>query len=498
MAFIDLPEDVVLDVLGICEVSSVLSISQTSKYLHLLVFTPTLWMSLVEDLRHRGFVDRLSSADIRSMSTQSLVALVKRMVVGPEAWSPPKTLSRPKSFSRIVNTLANTRERKAASSPQVQACTHIVLHPPIRPGLLPPYRGTFKLLLGGKYVLFCFRNAQDEPVLGCWRVADDSLLGTYRSGLPPQNIYDFDAEVLDGGESANIVMYVRTGTFDPYLVEVISWDFATGITELLSVTECPHSQFRTLPPIICGDFALVQMYHQSLLADIYAIIDWRAQKYCKILYPSPNGSFRMELIPGYVVLTWLAGRKTQELRVVALASLSASQWTPVAQRNTADPVSLWNKPHVAETVKSQGGTIRPGVTMEVHQSPLQRDTYRLWLSIPYSATRVPGAATKRALLCSFRLSLPGADNRKLTLQRRTCAPTAPDAPNAGISGIAYSGHRKARLGDAGTHRIFPPDRVHSAPITLQIPEAWWSAALVPYSGAVGYITAQTFVLSYFE
>ncbi|KAJ7085542.1 hypothetical protein C8R44DRAFT_821426 [Mycena epipterygia] len=58
MSFPDLPEDIVLEVLCICEVSWVIFTSQTNKYLHDLAMYQTIWISLAEDLRKRGFIDR--------------------------------------------------------------------------------------------------------------------------------------------------------------------------------------------------------------------------------------------------------------------------------------------------------------------------------------------------------------------------------------------------------------------------------------------------------
>ncbi|KAJ7095560.1 hypothetical protein C8R44DRAFT_889982 [Mycena epipterygia] len=251
MIFLDLPEDVINYALCLCDIYSVVCISQTNKYLHDLAFTPSIWMTLVEDLRNRGFVDRLSAADIRSLSTQSLVALVRRLVLGPEAWSPPSRIqSRPKSFSRILYKLSNLRGRRAADPPPVQACAHIVLHPSIHP-TEPFHRSTFKVLKGGEYVLFCDRDAHGVPVLGCWRVADDSLLGTYRSRLSCHNIHCFEAELLPGGNRANIVLCILTATGPPPIpdfVEIVDWDFATGVIEVLSKIDCTGGFGLHRPP----------------------------------------------------------------------------------------------------------------------------------------------------------------------------------------------------------------------------------------------------------
>ncbi|KAJ7096907.1 hypothetical protein C8R44DRAFT_989167 [Mycena epipterygia] len=495
MILLDLPEDVIRYALCLCEISSVTCISQTNKYLHYLAYTPTIWIALVEDLRQRGFIDRPSTTDIRTMSTQSLVEVVMRLVLGPKAWSSPSP--RPKSFSRILK-LAIPRGRREPNPPQVTACAHIVLHPSIRHAVAdaPPYHRNFKLLRGGTYVLFC---DMDVPLLGCWRVADDSLLGTYRCTLPcPCSIVDFEAEVIYGGERANIILCIAVETPIPAFVEIISWDFTTGVTALLSRTECTGSRFSYPPlPKICSGVAAVRVIH-PLWEEMHIIIDWHAQRYCKILSPAANGlGCQMELIPGFGIFTWTSGM-TQEINVVAVTSLSGF-WTRVVPHDTADPLLLSNLPHAAShAIKVKDGIIRPAaVTLAVYENPLRRDTYRSWLSIPYSATAVLGGVVTRALLCSFRLSLPEAGGDKFILRQRSCAPATPNTAYPAMSGISYSGHAQSSLWDRGMHRIFPPE-AHSVPLILQIPETSCSAQLVSYNGGIGYVTAHTFVLSYFE
>ncbi|KAJ7133328.1 hypothetical protein C8R44DRAFT_849458 [Mycena epipterygia] len=498
MTFLNLPEDVLHDVLCLSDIYSVISISQTNKYLHDLASTPTIWIFLVEDLRNRGFIDRLSAADIRSMSTQSLVAIVRRLVIGPEAWSPS---ARPKFFSKILQKLAS--RGRAADPPPAQPYTQILLHAPIDFRL--PCRD-FKLLPGGKYILFCSKNAQDLTDLGCWRVADDSFVGTYHSGLPSPHICSFEAEVLPGGERANIVMCVRTGTINTsFMLQVIKWDFTTGVTELLSSTECigfkvkVASQYR---PKICSGITAARCYQSNL----YVIIDWHEQQYCKILCsPDHDESIpRMELIPGHLIFTWTVGM-TQKIQVIAIASLSGL-WTPVVQQNMVDPVLLSTIPHVAShTITSKSGITSREVTLAVHESPLQCGTYRVWIYIPYSEPRGLGGSTHRALMCRFRLSLPSISSRQLAWLQQSCAPAAaPVLACWGMLAISYSGHTKAQLWGRESQRIFPPD-IHSAPLILKIPE-YSRSDITPYSGTVGYtagntvgyVPGDTFVLSYFE
>ncbi|KAJ7110517.1 hypothetical protein C8R44DRAFT_883653 [Mycena epipterygia] len=501
--FLDLSEDVVCHTLCICDISSVISISQTNKYLHHLAFARTVWMSLLEDLRNRGFVDRLSADDIQTLSTHDLVETVKRLVVGPDAWSRPG-IQRPEPEN--PDYFADRPAGHAGLTPlgvnslQSEAGAQIVLHPLMPPELTPPFRT--EVLRGGKYVLF-----SDGQILGCWRVADDSLLGMYHSGLSSVHILDFTAEMLPGGEQANIVICIRsTMPSNPCFVEVVSWDFATGVTEMLSLIECTNSDFQAPPfPKICSDVAVVHMYEGPLWVEIYVIINWREQRYCKILCPIHIGSnFYMELIPGHFILTWTpSSGTTHKIAVGAIASLSGFS-TPMGQ-NTAVPVLFSDIPDItSHTIKPNGELIRPRARIQiaVHESPLQRGTYLLWLDIQYYGPAGIGSTSPEdlSLLCSFRLSLPGTGGRRCRVQQRSCAPAIHCTR---IGGISYSGHTQSRYWSAlvGRLRIFPP-AIHPTPIMVQISEAdipFPSSPLhlAPYSGMLAYVVQHTLFLRYF-
>lgn len=139
--------------------------------------------------------------------------------------------------------------------------------------------------------------------------------------------------------------------------------------------------------------------------------------------------------------------------------------------------------------------------MAVHESPLQRGSYRVWLSIPYHAI-LDGDATKRLMLFSFRMSTaPGTGGSQFTWKQRS---SVLGAPNERADRISYSGHRSGHRHtqvlvepNNGLRRILQPD-VHSSPITLEIPEGTRGAHLVHHSGALTYTTTKTIVLRYFD
>ncbi|KAJ7887568.1 hypothetical protein B0H14DRAFT_3856277 [Mycena olivaceomarginata] len=70
-----------------CDVAGAL-LSKTSKFFHHLAFKNTVWHSLVMKLVQRGFIDRRSDyEDLKDLSTEQLIGIVKRMLHGPKAWA---------------------------------------------------------------------------------------------------------------------------------------------------------------------------------------------------------------------------------------------------------------------------------------------------------------------------------------------------------------------------------------------------------------------------
>ncbi|KAJ7111217.1 hypothetical protein C8R44DRAFT_883047 [Mycena epipterygia] len=353
MIFLDLPEDVVHEALCLCDIASVLSISEVQFVaIHRSYF---LLRTLVEDLRHRGFIDRLTATDIRSMSAQSLVAIVRRLVVGPEAWSPPRFQSTPFTpFSRIFGKSSRPRRKPAPLGPDsslAQPCAHIVLNSKAKP---------LKVFPGGKYALF--RSADDPEILKWWRTADNPLLGTYRSTIP-SSIVDFAAEVLHSGE-----------------------------------------------------------------------------------------------------------RRRQHIRVCSIDSLSDSCLL-LEDHTATDPVRLSNIPHVALTSIELKGAPARYEGLAVHENPLQRGTYRVWLYTQYSETRRLRSAIDRALLYRFRLTLPAAGQFAWREQRCTPVERA-----LGVGGISYSAHTAKPYWSRGPLASILPPEIQPAPVVVATPhpmEASW-------------------------
>ncbi|KAJ7143962.1 hypothetical protein C8R44DRAFT_724958 [Mycena epipterygia] len=199
--------------------------------------------------------------------------------------------------------------------------------------------------------------------------------------------------------------------------------------------------------------------------------------------PLQRSDFAVALVPGYLVFTETSPPdKTQRIRICSIATLSNS-WTPVGDHDTADPMSVLNIPYVTLTTIELKGTPRRTAVMAVHECPLQRDTYRVWLYIPYSGpsrsdVQVPlvPPSGKRIHLAAIALH-----------SSRTC-------------GISYSGHTSEAYMRTGLFQRIFGTNISPASIDVATPERMEASRgdIAQYSGALPYFTDKSLVLCYFE
>ncbi|KAJ7368924.1 hypothetical protein DFH08DRAFT_832677 [Mycena albidolilacea] len=171
--FQDLAEDVLIVILVECDVLGVLAVSRTSKFLRRVALTTAVWYPLVAKLAQRGLIDsRPDDGYFKTLSTEQLIGLVKRILHGPKTWTDTPFQSqsfsapRPQTAARRAVSLFRKLLRRPpldslASGPLVEA-RRIVLHHPRPNAHVPSNRTTdsLKLLPGGKYLLF-------QNYLGC-------------------------------------------------------------------------------------------------------------------------------------------------------------------------------------------------------------------------------------------------------------------------------------------------------------------------------------------
>ncbi|KAJ7479442.1 hypothetical protein B0H11DRAFT_2280923 [Mycena galericulata] len=379
MELLDIPEDVLCYIITLCvdvhSLLQVLVISHTNKYLKHLAFTPTVWISVVQNLQDRGFVDLLSSTEIQALSTQSLVTIVN-----------------------IISLVLTT---------------NFILH-------------------------------------------------------------GSQAEILDGGERANLVVCLRAAGSTTPIVEIVALDLVTGIADILFRNEFTDAQFNhPTSPKICGEIAVFRMYNRPRWSEMHIIINWRTQQYCKITTPS-GSRVVADLLPGhFILITTMLEPVQYRINVYDLKSLT-TRWSPLGKITAEDAVYF---PVVSQTIKAADISHSPSdmpITMAVHESPLESGVYRVWLHLPYCSRR-PFGTINRASLSSFRLALPRVGSTGIAWRRTCCVYTEPDVPYGGIS---YSGHTWRG------QRIFPPE---TSPYRIQVETAEElvdSGHISPYSGAL--------------
>ncbi|KAJ7108698.1 hypothetical protein C8R44DRAFT_295601 [Mycena epipterygia] len=193
MQFQDLSEDDIRSIFSFCDIHTVVSMSRTNKYLRQLTLEKLVWVDLVDNIRRKGFIDRLSLSDIQAYSQKALVSLVKGLLTGPTSWNVPITPKLP-CLARFQSNIP---------PPMALSPAQFVIHPS---GIRASKKNEAKLLGGGKYVLF------NNITLECWSVQHDRLVWSYEKSDPNSYVIEFDAEVSDAGENANIIVCQRSWT----------------------------------------------------------------------------------------------------------------------------------------------------------------------------------------------------------------------------------------------------------------------------------------------
>ncbi|KAJ7790997.1 hypothetical protein B0H14DRAFT_3568226 [Mycena olivaceomarginata] len=306
----DLAEDVLFVILVECDVTSVLALSETSKLFHCVAFTSTVWHSLVTKLVQRGFIDRRSDAeDLKDLSTEQLMAIVKRMLHGPKAWADRPSKSCPVAVRRSLNLF-----RKLVRKPAVDAATplgeakRIVLHPemahPMSSFMLSwdNLWNKSKLLPGGKYVLFL-----NSARLVCWSVFKDRLVWTHRPSMDLTLVHDFEVEMVECDLA--VILTCQFINSSELFVEISTVDLKTGVSNLELVSRVPEDfdfyfPHRRVDSVVCGDIVAVQPQHRTRVL----LINWRTSS--RVLVSVDNiAKSRIAVIPDYLVVTLAAAHE---------------------------------------------------------------------------------------------------------------------------------------------------------------------------------------------
>jgi hypothetical protein len=176
-------DDILLNMLCLCDISTAISVSQTSKHFYILAFSKEVWLALISTLHARNFIDYVpGQQSFQELSTDALVDLAKRTVQGPRSWSVPTYQNPGPGIARQLLLNVNLQPKL----------------PHLRLRLIDEAR----LLPGGQLVLFT-----NQGRLRCCSVTRNTPIWEYRGHwTSPFYVRDFSAEVIEDTKAVMIAV----------------------------------------------------------------------------------------------------------------------------------------------------------------------------------------------------------------------------------------------------------------------------------------------------
>ncbi|KAJ7019560.1 hypothetical protein C8F04DRAFT_1147223 [Mycena alexandri] len=460
----EVPPDVVFSIFICCDIATVVSVGRTCRYLHDLTLQKSVWLALVEDLRRRFFLPEIFIPNLEETSTTDLIVLVKRILTGPETWSPTSSGFTPEVSKRIT------------------------LHPTIRHGAgILSWENEARLSPSGRFVLF-----NNWKTLECWDVAADVLIWTHVPGLDRARVCLFAMDEIVDGDSLIIMICERTYSHQrKNYIEIVELNPRSGTQANLLQVRCPNTSYDNslAAPAILGNVAVVAL---SASADAYLVMDWKSQVAFAVEASGTHGML-MEIIPGHFIL------KTRHLRdgsgdlyLISVQAALLSHATPVDLHAGApfNPVTVDQLPKIlAQSIMSSPeGSHRSDHQLSVHPSPLHRDVYRVWVF------HSPKYIDPDAVLCSYDLVLLPA--YAPSWNERTRVPA-----RSGLyhHRIAYSGHTEffERIEGRVVPQVVPPV-IPSTRGELDLGDPADPIHVSAYFGALTFATDSEVVILYFR
>ncbi|KAJ7138368.1 hypothetical protein C8R44DRAFT_868665 [Mycena epipterygia] len=455
-----LSEDVLLYLLTFCDISSVLALSQTCKYFHLLSRDQHLWVALIENLTVRLFRDPLPGEDLRTLGTPALVGLAMRAVRGSEIWVDAAPALAPVLIRELrvpcaVFTRANF------------------------------FNGRAELLPGGRYLVVTHRAR-----VMLLDAANEGAVVALHETQQGAHIHAFHALVEECSDAVAVVLHTETFTaprkkgLEIMRFSLGTQDFAAAPVALYAHRYAFHDGFWC-DPQICGDYASIVIFDKPTWRLL--LIDWVAQLYMLVDLPQrPN----MTLIPGHLVLATHTATSIL-LSVFEIHSLR-QHWRPITD-NWAftvfnPPLLSALTPLLSDDIPLDPTTVpkSPALRVSVYESPLERNRFSIHIHVwnlpnttPQPPARCqlfwrrgPQKSLHTASRFTFSLTLPSPPASRHVWMR--CSPVVLSLP-ACFPDFQYAGS-SVLLGESqGTP---------TAPISLPVLVGRGHVRIGKYSGAL--------------
>ncbi|KAJ6476844.1 hypothetical protein C8R45DRAFT_1102144 [Mycena sanguinolenta] len=456
----DLPADIIFSIFACCDIASVVSVAQTCRCLHALAFERSVWLDLLGDLRRRCILDRNCTPSLETLSTAEMIEVVKRLMTGPQSWSP--------------------RELHCDSVAEVSR--KITLHPTATHSL----RWSDVILLpSGRYLFLLHMNK-----LECWSIANNCVVWTYTSSMEKIGVQEFAAQEND----ADVTIMLSLETYlnsnpGPKCIEMVKLDFRTMTHTSLLIALVPGHTNTFSGLLICGALAMASL-NMDTGESLYMILNWKQKSYCILQgtdWDASSGPHAV-LLPGHILISerdWLSLISSDTL---------GNYWAQII--GTGDPahfsiVSVKDIPKVT--------TFEPVIDIEqsfdeiyVHENPIRSRDFSVWI---YGASHI----ADRGALLSYRLSIPAGGDPQWCLRIQSVM-----APNQALEsfyqGATYCGHRLyAPIRDPELTIFSATSPVTSPRMVLELPpDVGDRIDIATYSGALTYFTDSSIVIEYYR
>ncbi|KAJ7741987.1 hypothetical protein DFH07DRAFT_981031, partial [Mycena maculata] len=360
-----------------------------------------------------------------------------------------------------------------------------------------------RLLSGGEYILL--KNA----TLECWNIQQARLVWSHETNGPDPWLMQFGAEVVDGGDSVNIIICEgRTSGVDGQrgsLIQIVNLNLHTGISTSLLADLYPDAtseDFGIMEAKFCGNLAcLIWVFltrSDGTGPQNYCILmDWQTRSRLK-LAPNPLTSpISVNLIPNHVLLMTNDGLSgIPEISLINMAPLSP-HWRHTTDDSTLDTVH----PSELEAIVHESITSCPpesrGRKRELcaYESPLEEGTYRICYLQLFTAN-----LDRHQVIGSYSLSLPNGLQDGATLRQRSVQITDHTGDSVKLGrGVSYSGHNLPRhYGPQNFHSISHPGNPHQT-VVLDLPEATPRRIHISvYTGGLTYSSDDSVIVTYFK
>ncbi|KAK6987610.1 hypothetical protein R3P38DRAFT_333938 [Favolaschia claudopus] len=305
----DVGEDLLIEILSVCDVYTVLLVSRVDKFLHQISLTKQLWVHFMRDLGSRGLIRRPSEAEIDEYSTRDIMHEIKRIVCGPETWAPesiqPPTIHRQVTFNPGPDI--DTTRSASFDMQLIPGGTHAILQTTESVSLYEVHSGK------------CI-----------WKKA--SALGS-----------DVWVDLIERGEKVRIA--VVPGKFSPNAkITIYEIDLRKGDSlEVFSIS-MPMGNFSGdlwWCKDLRGQFIILHIYSLGMPGGpIFLLVDWRQHQQVVLTFGDPNAAtdLKPHLLPNHLLVTCeisIQGKRQHSIVVTAYSELDA-YWHPL----NIDPTSI--------------------------------------------------------------------------------------------------------------------------------------------------------------